>query len=78
VIRLTGSPVGCVTDVGTCSVVARVSRWEFRQARSRLGEEDRGGGNGRSGATRARSALTERQESNGRRETLRLVEWEKL
>jgi hypothetical protein len=52
VIRLTGSPVGCVTDVGTCSVVARVLKWEFRQARSRFGEEDRGGGNGRSGATR--------------------------
>jgi hypothetical protein len=52
VIRLTGSLVSCVTDVGTCSVVARVPEKEFRQARSRFGEEDRGGGNGRSGATR--------------------------
>jgi hypothetical protein len=52
VIRLTGSPVGCVTDVGTCSVVARVLKGEFRQVRSRFGEEDKGGGNGRSGATR--------------------------
>jgi hypothetical protein len=51
VIRLTGSPVGCVTDVGTCSVVARVPKWEFRQVRNRLGEVDRGGGNDRSGAT---------------------------
>jgi hypothetical protein len=52
VIRLAGSLVSCVTDVGTYSVVARVPKGEFRQARSRFGEEDRGGGNGQSGATR--------------------------
>jgi len=52
VIRLAGSLVSCVTDVGTYSVVARVPKGEFRQARSRFGEEDRGGGKDRSGATR--------------------------
>jgi hypothetical protein len=78
VIGLAGSPVGSVTDVGNSPDVARALGRDFRQERVRIREEGKGGGKGPSGATHERSALTQRHESNGRREASRLVEWEKL